>query len=104
MSSAVPTIWRARTLLGRRLTSREDAPRHERREDRRGEHAELCLLQALAVEGEARDQQRDREPDARDGSAAGERWASSAPGAPRAGAGRVASHEAPRMPSGLPTT
>ena len=69
MSSAVPTIWRARTLLGSRLTS-ANTPHATAAPDRRGEHAELRLGQMLAVEGEARDQQRDGEADARDGAAA----------------------------------
>ena len=48
----------------------EQASRHERRDQRASEHAELCLLQVPPGEGEARDQQCHREADPGDGSSA----------------------------------
>ena len=58
----MPASWRARRR-GQPLDHAEDGP-VERRGDGRREHAELRLLELLALEGEARDQERDREPDA----------------------------------------
>ena len=50
----------------------EGAPRRQRREDRAGEDADLRLLEQLAVEGDARDEQRDGEADAGDRADAGQ--------------------------------
>ena len=63
MSSAVPAIWRARRSAGIRLIDPHHEPGERRREDQRAERAELRLVEQLPVEGEARDQQRDREAD-----------------------------------------
>ena len=67
------------------------------------EHAELRLLELLPVEGDARDQQRDREADAGDGAAAGDHRPAQRRAQP-AEPGRDASHAAAMIPSGLPTT
>ena len=47
----------------------EDDPGEARRDECGREHAELRLLEGAAVEGQRRDQQRDREADPRDGAA-----------------------------------
>ena len=76
------------------------------------EHAELRLLELLPVEGEARDQQRDGEPDAGDGPASERSPASSAPGAARRAraARRATTHRGcraacrPRSRTGFPAS
>ena len=48
----------------------EHDPAEQRRQDRGREHAQLRLLELLALEGDARDQERHGEGDAGDGAAA----------------------------------
>ena len=94
-SSAVPTSWRARTGAGSRAISAEDDPGQQRRQHGRAEHAELRLLELLPLEGDARDQQRDREPDAGDGPAPGDLRPAQASAQP----GRAATRATPRRGS-----
>ena len=59
--------------LGQQRRRPEHDPCDRRGGQRRGQHAELCLLQVPAVEHQGRDQDRDREPDAGDRAAADDR-------------------------------
>ena len=60
----------------------ERHPAHERRQQRGAEHAQLRLVELPALERDARDQQRDGEADARDGSTPGDHRPAQAPGQP----------------------
>src|SRR2546421_3571730 len=78
---------------GRKQPDRaEGAPRHQRSCDARGEDPELGLGEALAVEGQAGDQERDREADARDRAAPEEHG----PAYGRPGAAEPAARREPR--------
>ncbi len=59
-------------LVGQPFDHLEDRPGHQRRDDRRGKHADLRLLELAAVEREARDQDRDGEADPGDGTTPGD--------------------------------
>ena len=63
--SAAPSSARIRRPLRQQRRRAEDEPGHERRAERGAEDAELRLVELRPVERERRDQQRDREADAR---------------------------------------
>ena len=102
-SSAVPASWRARTDSGSLRDHPEHGPAQERREDRRGEHAELRLLELLSLEREARDQQRDREADAGHRPGADDLGPARATAAGRRGVAASRARRRRPLPTGLPT-
>ncbi len=69
----MPSSARIRSRLGSSSVARKTSQRRERRAERRREHADLRLLEPGAREGEVGDQERDGEPDPRDGAAARDR-------------------------------